>query len=541
VSRARQASQTLLYLLIALPLGAAAAAVLIAGWVLCTCLAITPLIVPALIGFRAAVGVLTRADAEVARVLLGTSVRPPLLSPGPRSGYWRRGLNVLRDEAFWLQQLYLLQRFVLGFAMALVVLSLLGAGLFGIVQPIDYRWTHPGFGTWHVDSLARSLLFVPAGVLAVVLALVLIGSFGALARSLVLALLRTVRAPAAPYVAHTRVMRLRWLALHVAIFVGLSGITTAIWALTTRAYFWPAWVMLVFALPLAIHGWVELVELRPALASRQRFTRGLALHEGIAAAFAAFLTCIWALTNHGYFWPVWPIIVLVLAFGAHAAVVLGPALRQGTLAERIASLETSRAGAVDQQDAELRRIERDLHDGAQARLVALGMSLGMAEQKLASDPAAARELLADARRGAHEALEELRDLARGIHPPVLADRGLEAAIAALTSRTPLHVRLTVDVEKRPAPPVESAAYFVVAEALANTGKHAHAEHVDIAVRRRRASMFVEIVDDGVGGADRSGSGLSGLVRRVEALDGTLEISSPPGGPTTVRAVMPCGS
>jgi signal transduction histidine kinase len=124
---------------------------------------------------------------------------------------------------------------------------------------------------------------------------------------------------------------------------------------------------------------------------------------------------------------------------------------------------------------------------------------------------------------------------------VLADRGLEAAIAALASRTPLHVRVLVDVDERPAPPVESAAYFVVAEALANTGKHAHAEHVDIAVRRRRESMLVEIVDDGVGGADRSGSGLSGLARRVEALDGTLEISSPEGGPTTVRAVMPCGS
>jgi signal transduction histidine kinase len=221
--------------------------------------------------------------------------------------------------------------------------------------------------------------------------------------------------------------------------------------------------------------------------------------------------------------------------------VLGPALRNGVLAERIATLESTRAGAVDQQERELRRIERDLHDGAQARIVALGMSLGMAEQKLASDPEGAREMLADARRGAREALEELRDLARGIHPPVLADRGLEAAIGALASRTPLHVRVSVDLDRRPAAPVESAAYFIVAEALANVGKHARAEHVDIAVQRRRESVVVEVVDDGVGGASLSGSGLQGLVSRVEALDGTLELTSPAGGPTSVRAVMPCGS
>ena len=205
-------------------------------------------------------------------------------------------------------------------------------------------------------------------------------------------------------------------------------------------------------------------------------------------------------------------------------------------------LETSRAGAVDQQEAELRRIERDLHDGAQARLVALGMSLGMAEQKLASDPDGARELLAEARRGAHEALEELRDLARGIHPPVLADRGLEAAIAALASRTPLHVRVLVDVDERPAAAGRERRLL-----RRRRGAREHRQARPCRARRHRACdagatrCSSRSSTTASGGADRSGTGLSGLARRVEALDGTLEISSPAGGPTTVRAVMPCGS
>jgi signal transduction histidine kinase len=250
-----------------------------------------------------------------------------------------------------------------------------------------------------------------------------------------------------------------------------------------------------------------------------------------------FFTLVWAVTSRGYFWPMWPILALAAIFVLHA----GVALTRRDSQERIAVLEETRAGAVDLQESELARIERDLHDGAQAHLVALGMSLGMAEQKLATDPAVAQELLAEARRGTREALEELRRLARGIHPPVLADRGLEAAIAALADRTPLQVNVAVDVPKRPPRPVETAAYFVVAEALANTGKHARAGRVDIQVREETGRLIVEVVDDGAGGADPSGTGLRGLARRVGALDGHLEIVSPAGGPTTVRAVIPCES
>jgi len=246
-----------------------------------------------------------------------------------------------------------------------------------------------------------------------------------------------------------------------------------------------------------------------------------------------FFVLVWAVTGAGYFWPLWPILVLAVAFAIRAVRELG---RRG---ERITELETTRAGAVEQQESELERIERDLHDGAQARLVALGMSLGMAEQKLTTDPVAAQELLAEARRGTREALEELRSLARGIHPPVLTDRGLAAAIEALAARTPLDVDVSVKLPQRPPRAVETAAYFVAAEALANAGKHASAGHVDVGIRVDDGNLVVEVVDDGSGGADPAGNGLRGLARRVQALDGTLAVDSPAGGPTTIRAVMPC--
>ena len=258
--------------------------------------------------------------------------------------------------------------------------------------------------------------------------------------------------------------------------------------------------------------------------------------ERRAAAFGGvslLLTIIWAVTSRGYYWPVWPILVLAVGL------VLRTVSTFGDRGRRITELEETRAGAVERQETELERIERDLHDGAQARLVALGMSLGMAEQKLASDPVAAQELLAEARRGTHEALEELRSLARGIHPPLLADRGLYAAVSALADRTPLEVNVAVDLPRRPPRNVETAAYFVAAEALANAGKHARAGRVDIDVRADAHDLVVAVVDDGSGGADPGGGGLRGLAHRVEALDGTLEVVSPAGGPTTIRAVIPC--
>ena len=157
------------------------------------------------------------------------------------------------------------------------------------------------------------------------------------------------------------------------------------------------------------------------------------------------------------------------------------------------------------------------------------------------EQAYAAELLAEARAGASEALRELRDLARGIHPPVLADRGLDAAVRALAAQSPISVTVSVTLPRRPDPPVESAAYFVIAEALANAGKHADASRVDVRISQYEDRLSVEIHDDGVGGADPRGGGLSGLRSRVQALDGSLAVVSPKGGPTTIRAELPCES
>jgi signal transduction histidine kinase len=215
--------------------------------------------------------------------------------------------------------------------------------------------------------------------------------------------------------------------------------------------------------------------------------------------------------------------------------LLGP-----SLAARVERLTETRAGVVDAAQAELQRIERDLHDGAQARLVALAMDLGMAEERFDRDPASARELVGEAREEAKRALAELRDLARGMRPGLLAERGLGPAITALAARSPVPATATVDVPRKPPQQIETAAWFVVSEALANAAKHSGAERAAVWVTLRDADLHVEVVDDGHGAADPQGSGLKGLAQRVEALDGSLEIHSPSGGPTVVRALLPCG-
>ncbi|GAA2413878.1 sensor histidine kinase [Actinomadura vinacea] len=220
-------------------------------------------------------------------------------------------------------------------------------------------------------------------------------------------------------------------------------------------------------------------------------------------------------------------------------VLLGPD-RAKELERRVEDLAEKRAGAVDAADIERRRIERDLHDGAQQRLVALAMGLGLARETLTGVPDEAMRVIVEAHEEAKEALTEIRDLIRGLHPAVLEDRGLDAALSGIAARVPLPVRLRVDVPRRASSTVEAVAYFVVSEALANVVKHARATEVEIDVARRGDLLLVRVADDGAGGADPSrGSGLTGLARRVGSVDGTFRISSPEGGPTTVSVELPC--
>ena len=230
---------------------------------------------------------------------------------------------------------------------------------------------------------------------------------------------------------------------------------------------------------------------------------------------------------------------LLRGYGLLAASALAPP-RNAELVLRVRHLSETRTEALDTGAAEIRRIERDLHDGAQARLVAMGMTLDAAGQILDTNPDAARALLIEARDSSVKALAELRALVRGIHPPVLADRGLTDAVQALTLDTPLRIHLASDLYSRPPAPVESAAYFAVSELLANVSKHAQARETWIDIRHTDGMLRIGVTDSGHGGADPArGSGLRGIERRLASFDGILAISSPPGGPTAVTMEIPC--
>jgi signal transduction histidine kinase len=266
--------------------------------------------------------------------------------------------------------------------------------------------------------------------------------------------------------------------------------------------------------------------------------------------------------GYGMIWPIesvgegflsLPQGVLILAIGLAAApylsrfdayfgrIFLAPT-RSAQLTRRVTQLTVTRADTVDAQAAELRRIERDLHDGAQARLVSLGMTIGLAEEMVGRDPETARKLLAEAREVSSTALVELRHLVRGIHPPVLAERGLDGAVRALA----LNLRVPTNVDSDAAEigrlntPVESAAYFAVAEVLTNATLHSGATFAFVTIKRVGDMLLMEVGDDGHGGADPSrGTGLRGIERRLAAFDGTMVVSSPPGGPTIVTMELPC--
>ncbi|WP_328927113.1 sensor domain-containing protein [Streptomyces sp. NBC_00190] len=250
------------------------------------------------------------------------------------------------------------------------------------------------------------------------------------------------------------------------------------------------------------------------------------------------LTFTVALSGLFVLWPVLPYVVRMLA-NADRAMVRGLLSPSDELERRIAELESDRGVVVDTAAADLRRIERDLHDGAQARLVALAMGLGLAKEKLLEDPEGAAAMVDEAHGEVKLALQELRDLARGIHPAVLTDRGLDAALSSVAARCVVPVKVAVDLPARPAEAIEGIAYFVVSELLQNVSKHARAQGASVEVWRAGPRLLIRVSDDGRGGASTSGgSGLAGLAERLGAVDGIFVVDSPEGEGTVVTAELP---
>src|SRR5271155_1604700 len=315
-----------------------------------------------------------------------------------------------------------------------------------------------------------------------------------------------------------------------------------IWALDGQGYFWPAWAWLGLAVPL-------LLDFTASWAWRHErgAVRRVACVWALVSVAAVILLMTWLLTwllaGVHEFWPGWALLGLATAGSAYSLIALHDrvlvARGRRALRARIDLLTRTRRQAVDAQAAELRRIERDLHDGAQARLVALTLQLGRAELRVQDQPEI-RGLILDAQREAHHAIAELRDLARGIVPPLLADRGLVAAVRSLAARYGLGTAIEVDTHRGLAPAIESAAYFVIAEALTNTAKHARAQRSWVLLRDEHRALAVVVGDDGCGGADPEGSGLAGLRARVEALDGSLRVDSDDGAGTVLEVTFPCG-
>jgi signal transduction histidine kinase len=340
----------------------------------------------------------------------------------------------------------------------------------------------------------------------------------------------------------TRAQFARLVALRAAVFAAV--LVPILWAMSGRGVFWPGWVWLGLSVPVLLDRAVRWPRRFQTHASRR-----VALLWALIVAAALTIVGTWLMTSRvagvGAFWPQWPLFGLATAGAAYSLLTLHDrvlwALGRRTLRARIDLLTHTRTQAIDAQASELRRIERDLHDGAQARLVALTLQLGRAELRLDGHPEA-QALIHDAQREAQLAIAELRDLARGIVPPLLADRGLVVAVRSLAARSPTPTTVEADAGCQTLPAaVENAAYFVVAEALTNTAKHARAQTSWVRLQRDDRALLVQVGDDGAGGAVAQGSGLAGLRARIEALDGTLAVRSPAGGGTTLEVRLPCAS
>lgn len=331
-----------------------------------------------------------------------------------------------------------------------------------------------------------------------------------------------------------------YLRLEATISAGIGLVIFLLWAADGAGYFWPAWVWLALSVPLAVQ-----LAVRHGLAA-PKGRRALAVHSDLTGVVGVMLLVIWFLAGAGPasfwpFWPVWPILILSVVLAVHGGIRHTVAsARERSLADRVEVLTRTRRGALDVQAAELRRIERDLHDGAQARFVSVAISLGLAEELLARDPDSLPGLIAEARASALTALDELRTVMRGIQPPVLADRGLEGALHALALDLAVPTEVSGDLGGRVPVPVESAVYFAACECLANVVKHSGARKAGVDLGYAGGVLSVTVSDDGSGGARMDGgTGLRGVARRLEAFDGTIAVTSPDGGPTVIRMEVPC--
>jgi signal transduction histidine kinase len=389
--------------------------------------------------------------------------------------------------------------------------------------------------------LTVSLLGTFIGLLVLVLALRLARGLGSLHRRLARRMLRRELPAPAPFERGRGVLgrvdaRLRDGTAWRAVGYLMLKLPVA-WLQVYAASFW-----VIGAFDAATPVWWVLFHNTPPGSPPSAVTLPTPFFTGLAVSSAPGILAAFVLGAATLLAAPWVLRAVTAGDAWLAGVLLGPA----RLDERVRELEDRRAAAVDDAAATLRRVERDLHDGAQVRLAALAMGLGMAREKLGpgDQPVAPaqlddiRDLIGTAHLSAKEALVELRDLARGIHPPVL-DAGLGDALATLAARSLIPVELTSDIRHRPTPAIEAIAYFCAAELLANAAKHSGANKVTVRVSARRGTLRLRVSDDGAGGADPTrGSGLPGLVQRVRTVDGQIDLSSPPGGPTVVTIELP---
>jgi signal transduction histidine kinase len=484
-------------------------------------------------------------DRRNAQLVRGEPLRARYRDHDGESFLTRLG-STAADLQTWKDLAWLVVHSVLGFGFAVVAVSLVASVIGAFLMPLWF-WSIPDgvdWGLWNIDSLPTALISTAISIPLALLSVFVIRGMAIAECWLAVWLLDGGEgAPqSVPLPGRETADRLRdnlpesevSLATHVALTGIVAFAVIAIWGATGGGYFWPAWVLLGLLILLGLHGGIrEARRVGPT-------NRALAIQGVVSAIVAGTAIAVWALAGFGNFWPFWTLLALAVAFALHFLWRrVFPAKRERELSERVETLTKTRRGALDVQSAELRRIERDLHDGAQARLVALSMQLGRAEQALSDNPEAVERLRA-ARSEASAAIAELRDLARGIAPPILSDRGLEAAVDALARRSPMEVKVEADLAVRPPVVIETAAYFVVAEALTNVAKHAPEASATVRIGGNAAAVRVEVADDGPGGANPAGSGLTGLRARVEALDGELWVSSPRDGGTMIEARLPCG-